>query len=143
MKRLIGALMLVLAAAQPRTSQNIPTPTPAFEIQGPTIVAFFPPMTDADLDADPDMNEVLSDFQLYVSAAKGPLQKSGVDFQVATARSFEIRIGTKVRLVQTGRVGIGYYFVALGKKAYVQYGVMTDAEILETAAKYFGIPIGK
>ena len=143
MKRLIVALMFVFAATNPGYCQDTPTPIPAFEVHGPTIVAFFPHMSDADMDADPDMNEVLSDFQLYVGAASGPLKRSGVDFQMASARAFQVRIGTKVRLFQTGKIGIGYYFVAPGKRAYVQYGVMTDADILETAGRYFGIAIKK
>ena len=143
MKRLIGALMLVYAATAFGSQQISSSPTPCFEIRKPTIVAFFPPVTEAELEADPDTNEVLSDFQLYAGAASGPLQKSGIDFQVATARSFEIHIGGKVRLIQTGKIGIGYYFVEPGKKAHVEYGVMTDADIFAAASEYFGIAVRK
>ena len=143
MNRLIGALMFVLVVTQSGIAQSATSTIPTFEIKKPTIVAFFPPFKDADLDADPDLNEVLSDFQFYAGAAKGPLQRSGVVFQDATARSFRILIGSKARLIQTGKSGVGYYFIAPGQKAHIQYGVMTDADILETAGKYFGIPISK
>lgn len=142
MKRLIGALMFVFTAMAFGSQRTSPSPTPSFEIQKPTIVAFFPPVTEAELEANPDTNEVLSDFQFYACAVIGPLQRSGIDFEVATARAFEIHIRGKVHLFQTGKIGVGYYFLAPRKKAHVEYGVMTDADIFAAAEKYFGIAVG-
>jgi hypothetical protein len=33
----------------------------------------------------------------------------------------------------------GYYFIAHGKKPHVEYGVMTDADLLAAAKQYFGV----
>jgi hypothetical protein len=44
-----------------------------------------------------------------------------------------------VVLFRLGKVKVGYYFVAPGKKPRIKYGVMTDADILQMADEYFGI----
>jgi hypothetical protein len=141
MKRLIVALMLAIAGTGWGYSQIAPKPLPVFDVHKPTIVAFFPHVTDAEMESNPDTNEVLGDFQLYAGAASKPLREAGIDFQSADTRSFTIRSGSKVRTFHTGKIGIGYYFIAPGKKPHVEYGVMVDADILDVASKYFGIAI--
>src|SRR5580692_1570746 len=39
-------------------------------VNRPTVVAFFPPVTDAELTKDPDTNESLADFQLYATSVR-------------------------------------------------------------------------
>lgn len=117
------------------------TPVPTFVIERPTIIAFFPPMTDAELENNPDMNEVLADFQLYASQASPRLKNSGVDFEVASAVTFRVSKGGVIHTFKSGKVKVGYYFVAPGKLAHVEYGVMTDDDILAAAAKYFQLPV--
>jgi hypothetical protein len=56
---------------------------------GRTVVAFFPPVTDAELKKDPDTNEALTDFQLYAIRAHEPLKKAGVEFHELYVHSFE------------------------------------------------------
>jgi len=56
-------------------------------------------------------------------------------------RSFQTRTGAKVRTFQTGKAGVGYYFIAPGKEPHVEYGVMTDEDLLVVARKYFGVVI--
>jgi hypothetical protein len=112
-----------------------------FVIHRPTIVAFFPPVTRSDLDSDEDTNEALSDFQFCAGEVRAPLRNAGIDFLDADAPSFRIRIGTKVHIFHTGKISVGYYFIAPGKKAHVEYGVMTDAGLLDVARKYFGVAI--
>jgi hypothetical protein len=33
----------------------------------------------------------------------------------------------------------GYYLVAYGKKPQIEYGVMTDTDLLDLAKQYFGL----
>lgn len=141
MKRLIGALMFVVFWIASGYAQTATPTIPTFVVHGPTIVAFFPHVTDAEMESNPDTNEVLGDFQLYVGAASKPLREAGIDFQVVDGRAFNIRIGTKVRGFHSGKIGIGYYFIAPGKKPRIEYGVLVDADILDVANKYFGIAI--
>jgi hypothetical protein len=141
MKRLICALVLSGVWSATSASQAADGPPPTFAVHGPTIAAFFAPVTRSDLDNDPDTNEALSDFQYYAGLVGAPLRKAGIDFREADARSFRIRNGSRLRTFRIGKIGVGYYFVAPGRKPQIEYGVMTDSDLLDKARKYFGIPI--
>jgi hypothetical protein len=110
---------------------------PAFVVRGPTIVAFFPPVKQAELESNPGMNETLADFQFYAMQVREPLRKAGIDFHQVNASSFRIRIGTKLTAFRTGDK-VGYYLVAPGKKPRIEHGVETDVGLLEIASEYFG-----
>ncbi len=138
MKQLIGLLTLVIASAT-GNCQNAGKTVTTFVVQRPTIVAFFAPAKQSDNDAD--ANEVLSDFQLYASRAHPHLKKAGIDFTVATTTSFKVRTGMKLRSFRTGKIGVGYYFIAPDKEPHAEYGVMTDSDLLDLARQYFGMAI--
>lgn len=114
---------------------------PSFQIRKPTIIAFFPPLSDMELDADPDMSDALDDFQDAADEVRGRVKKAGVDFEETYTRSFTVRVGAKTVVFRTGKDDVGYYFIAPGKKPHVEYGVMTDDDILGVAHDYFGVPI--
>jgi hypothetical protein len=137
MKQLIGLLTLFALSAATGNSQNAGKTVPTFVIQRPTIVAFFAPAKQSDNDAD--TNEVLGDFQLYATRAHPHLEKAGIDFIVATTVSFRVRTGMKLRSFRTGKIGVGYYFIAPDKEPHVEYGVMTDTDLLDRARQYFGM----
>src|SRR5579862_3709122 len=111
-------------------SFSVPAAEPtAFVVRRPTIVAFFPPFTQADLEADPDMNESMSDFQTYTERVREPFRKAGVDFHEVYALSFRIRIGAKLTTFRPGKTKAGYYFVVPGKKPHIEYGITTDSDL--------------
>ena len=109
--------------------------TPTFDIRRPTVVAFFPPVTQS----HPDKNEALADFQLYATQVREPLEKAGVDFKEVYARSFRVHMGKTVTMFRPVKVEVGYYFIAPGKKPRIEYGVATDGDILHVANEYFGM----
>jgi hypothetical protein len=82
--------------------------------------------------------EQSADFQIYAGAVQEPLKKAGIDFYVVYARSFRVRVGKSVTRFRPGKVDVGYYFIVPGKEPRIQYGVMTDADLLQAAAEYFG-----
>ena len=112
---------------------------PAFVIRRATIVAFFPPMSQTELERDPGMNETLEDFQLYAMRVREPLAKIGVDFKQVYARSFRVTNAGKTRTFRPDPLVVGYYFAAPGKTPRIEYGVATDADLVEKARKYFGV----
>jgi hypothetical protein len=141
MKRLLLAVVLIAAAIIDGYSQPVGKQPQTLVVHHATIVAFFPPVTRAELDSDEDNNEALSDFQFYTGKARAPLQQAGIDLREVDARSFSIRVGKEIRIFRTGKIGIGYYFIAPGRKPHVEYNVMADEDILEAAHKYFRIAI--
>ena len=54
---------------------------PIIPVNGPTVVAFFPPVTEAELEKDPDANETLADFQTYTSRVREPFRSPGSSFK--------------------------------------------------------------
>src|ERR1700688_2288035 len=109
-------------------------------VDRPTVVAFFPPVTDAEMDKDPDTNEVLSDFQLYAREARKRLEAAGIQFREIYATSFEVQVHGKATAFRPNKIKVGYYCVAPDKSPRIQYGVMTDVDILRVATEYFHLP---
>jgi hypothetical protein len=101
------------------------------------ILAFFLPVTEAELSKHPDTNTALDDFQFYARNVRQPLEKQGIEFREVYQRQFAIRSGTKVYKFAPRKTGVGYYFVAPGKKPHIEYGVMTDADLLRAADDFF------
>ena len=107
-------------------------------VHGPTIVAFFPPVTRTELQKDPDTNETLADFRLYATRVREPLKKSGIEFYELYAHSFRIRVGKAITTFRPPKEQVGYYLVAPGKKPRIEYGVISDLDLLDIAHEYFG-----
>lgn len=140
--RFVWALFLLAAWIGVGNSQEISAkPRPTLVIHGPTVVAFFAPITEKELENNSDENEALGDFQFYNSNAKSTLHNAGIEFLEADYVSFRIRIGKTVRTYRTDKMGVGYIFISPGKAPRIESGVMTDEDLLQVARKYFGVPI--
>ncbi|MGB0063818.1 MAG: hypothetical protein WBP85_05175 [Terracidiphilus sp.] len=138
MKR-IGCLLLFAACiAGTAVAQNNAKRTPVFVIYGPTIIAFYPHFSQKDLDTGEGDAEAMDDFSYYADQVEGRLKKAGIEFLSEEAKSFKVRDGARVLSFSGGKISIGYYFIAPGKEPRVEYGVMTDEDILGVAAQYFG-----
>jgi hypothetical protein len=125
-----------IAHAQPMRHQ-----TSLIAIHGPSIVAFFFPMTEAEANSGEGDAEALDDFNFYFYSVEKRLKKAGIEFQQFSGRSFTVLDGGKRRSFHTGKIGIGYYFIAPGKEPHVEYGVMTDEDLVDASQKYFGFAI--
>jgi len=110
---------------------------PVVLVAGPTIVAFFP-VTKAELQKDADANEALADFQFYARQVREPLKRTGIEFSEVYADSFRVRIGQEVTVFRPTEGNVGYYLIVPGKKPRIEYGVMTNTDLLQVAKDYFG-----
>ncbi len=90
---------------------------PIFVITKPTVIAFFPPVTNERL---ADGCESLSDFAFYAKSAETPLKKAGIDFHVVYATSFSIRQDKSTTTFRPTEATGGYYFIAPNKKPFVE-----------------------
>src|SRR5260370_11043012 len=120
MKRLVLPLVCVsfLLGSSPLQSAK---KTPTFDVHGPTILAFFQPVTEAELLKDPDTNTALDDFQFYAREARQPLEKKGIELPEVYAHPISIR-RTAARSTFTPRkIPGGYYLVAPCKKPHIAY----------------------
>jgi hypothetical protein len=108
-------------------------------IAKPTILAFFEPASQTSSKNDSaDSNEAFADFEFYGRQAFAPLEKMGVDYREILASGFVVKVGGATTNFRSAK-GVGYYFIAPGKKPRIQYGVMTDVGIVEAAHNYFAI----
>lgn len=138
---LCGAIAVVLLLLTIGFRDARAAKAPVFTVRTRTVVAFFAPVTDRDLD-DEDTNEDLSDFQYYDDEVRAPFKTAGIDLHETYTRSFSIRLKGKILEFHTPRNNnVGYYFIGPGKKPHVEYGVMTDEDLLDVAHDYFGIPV--
>jgi len=110
--------------------------TPTFVVRSPTVLAFFPPVTQEDLR---DGNETLNDFQFYASQLRDAFARLGIDFEEVYARSFRVTTGGKTTIFKPGRVGVGYYLIAPGKRPRIEHGIEAAAGLPQIAKEYFGI----
>lgn len=131
----LAVVLLMLGISAQGLSQ-----VPVIEIQRGTIIAFYTsaPKT---ANADADSNEALSDFQFYAGRVKQPLSKLSIDFKELYVRCFRLHLGGGDIVFRPKPDAVGYYLIAPGKKPHVEYGVMTDADLLLVAQRYFGLPV--
>jgi hypothetical protein len=138
MKQLMSAIVYFALCTFP-VATGAAEKQPVIVVRGPTVVAFFEPVPQSKLDKDPDTNESLADFQLYAENVREPLRKEGIEFHELYTHSFQLRVGNKLTTFRPIKVTVGYYFVVPGKKPHIEYGVMTDSDLLQVANEYFGI----
>ena len=128
---------------QPSSAQEITVAAaekpPLVAVAGPTVVAFFPLVTDAEMRKDPDTNESLADFQVYARRVREPFKRAGVEFHELYAHSFRVRVGNATAVFCPGKAEVGYYFIAPGKRPRIEYGVRTDDDLFNIANQYFGL----
>jgi hypothetical protein len=98
---------LMVGASPSGIAQN----TPTFDIRRPTIVAFFPPVTQSELSKDIDTATAMDDFQFYAAKVRQPLEEIGVDFKDVYAHSFRVCLGKSVTTFRPTKVNDGYYLV--------------------------------
>ena len=135
MNRTFWVIVVVAGLAGSSLSPQRVSQVPVLEIHGATIIAFFPPGSNRG--GSDDANEALSDFQFYANRVKKPLSGMGVDFKELYVRSFRVHLG-KGALIFHPKEDVGYYLIAPGKRPHVEYGVMTDADLMLVAKRYFG-----
>jgi hypothetical protein len=111
---------------------------PLLEVKGPTVIAFFPPVTRDQINKDADLNETLSDFQHHFQSAKPTLENAWIKVHEIYAKSFNVKLQAATTTFKPKNASAGYYLVMPGKKPKIHYGVVTDLDLPYIAADYFG-----
>jgi hypothetical protein len=110
-------------------------------VSGPTVIAFFPLVTPAELNNDPDTNEALADFQFCAKTVRKPLHNMGVAFEEIYGPSFGVQVGARITTFRPGKVHVGYFFVAPNRKPRIDCGVLTEVDLRQIASEYFGLSV--
>jgi hypothetical protein len=121
------------------TAALVAVPKVRVDIQGPTILAIFPPEPKDPQPKEQGAKTALPEFELRASRISAQLKDQGIQFRRVDAGSFSIRIGKTLTTFESVRGQFGYYFIAPDKEPHAEYGPMSDADLLRTAEEYFGI----
>jgi len=107
-------------------------------VKGPTVVAFEPALTQAQLDSSEQLATVLGDFEHYLSEASDSLEVLG--FALVQRPTGPIRLleasGSREVRPSSDSSYVGYVFVAPGRRPRVYYGVKTDGQLLAAARMF-------
>ena len=149
----VGALMFVIAAGlacgprgpaeeppagTPARTTALSTAKKAVVVTGPTLVAFFA-ISQSEVDADPDGAEALGDFRHHLGGARAALERAG--FAVHETYADTVRLLVSGRTIdfrpREHSVRIGYYLIAPGRAPQIEYGVLTNDDVVDVAMAYF------
>jgi hypothetical protein len=130
------ALAAALASATALHAQQADTAT--VFVRGPTVVACFEPVTDAQLDRDPDLATTLDDWQWHWSDSARSLRAHGVVAEARMTGWVKLALPGRLRLVRCP--GAGYVLAEPERQPKVLRGVTTGSDLLDAAAAYFRRP---
>lgn len=100
-------------------------------IHGPTVLAHFP-VTQAEVDADDDVGEALTDFQFYLGNARDDLGRLGVAVAERYTPTVRYRLGDRVVTFAPPRdSGVAYVLLMPDRGPRIYYGVLTATDLLE------------
>jgi hypothetical protein len=155
MKALVVLLLGILACAQrpspPRrdSARAVVSAAPSDSVQdtadsmmvaidGPTLIAFYPAVTQAQVDSSEELATVFDDFSYHLSSASDSLRALGI-----TIKSRPIG---EIRFVEAGQrrqflpardsAEFGYLLVAPGRAQRVFYSVMSNSDLVQAAHEY-------
>jgi hypothetical protein len=127
---------IVSCSATGQEVTNIPT-CGTYRIASPTVVAFF---NYASVQPnDPNLPDVIEDFRLTVQRLRERLDDSVIAVHECYQSWFEVNVpGKALQHFTVGPEGAGYYLVSPAVPAKVEYGVMTDEDVINLMRQHFG-----
>lgn len=136
-KAALLGLLLVACAGQSikRPSQEFAQmPDSAWiDVNGPTLVGFYPIVSNAELDADDDLATVLDDFAYHFGTASDSLQAQGYAMSMRGGDTIWLRTAARrwsvVRAADSAAVG--YLFADAQARHVTIYGVRTYVDLIE------------
>jgi hypothetical protein len=146
------ALVLVAVAIQAceRTTSDAPADRasdPTFmavpdsewvDVSGPTLIAFYPIVSDDEIERDADLATVLDDFSYHIGTAMDSLDAAGFKVHYRGGDTIWTRSGSKrSRLLRPAdSASIGYVWTdTLGHQSII-YGVRTYIDLIEYAHEF-------
>lgn len=107
-------------------------------VRGPTLIAFFPRMSQAQVDSSADLSETLGDFSYHLSTALDSLRALGITVEQRPVDAIDIiEAHERRRFVPANDSSdVGYVFVAPGRHDRTFYGVMTNSDLLAKAREF-------
>lgn len=108
------------------------------EVRGPTLVAFYPLMSNAELEADPALAGALDDLAYHIGTAMDSLHAAGYGVEYCSGDTVWMRTGTvRSRFVRSpDSAAVGYVFTDTTGRRAVIYRVLTHLDLVEYAHEF-------
>ena len=119
--------------ASTATAQSPVPDSMAVRVHGPTLISFYPTVTQAQIDSSEDLATVLDDFSYHLSTAQDSLRAMGftiIDHPPGTIRIIDATGSRDIALVPDS-ADVGFVFVAPGRRDRVMYGVTTGSDLID------------
>lgn len=110
----------------------------AVHVRGPTLITFYPTVTQAQVDSNEDLATVLDDFSFHLSAARDSLLALGftiIDHPPGIVRVIDGAAARDIALAPDS-ADVGFVFVAPGRQDRVLYGVTTGIDLIDAGHKF-------
>src|SRR5271157_2091 len=131
-----------VASTPTYSTKRIHENTGVISIAGPTIIAYFvTTQKEIDQDSGGNISEALGDFQTFVNNIDQYSMTKGIRIYQTYKDTIRYKIGRKLEVFhpKVDSEKVGYIFINQQKKLKIQYGVMTDEDILGFAEEIFKI----
>ena len=130
--------------ASTATAQSPVPDSTAVHVHGPTLISFYPTVTQAQIDSSEELATVLDDFSYHRSTAQDSLRAMG--FTIVDRPPGTVRIdgasGSRDIALAPDSADVGFVLVAPDRRDRVMYGVMTGSELIDAGHKFLaGVPI--
>jgi len=108
------------------------------EVRGPTLVAFYPLKSNAELEADPALAGALDDLAYHIGTAMDSLHAAGYGVEYCSGDTVWMRAGNlRSRFVRSpDSADVGYVFTDTTGRRAVIYGVRTYLDLVEYAREF-------
>ena len=110
----------------------------AVRVHGPTLISFYPTVTQAQIDSSEDLATVLDDFSYHLSTAQDSLRAMGfaiIDHPPSTIRIIDAS-GSRDIALAPDSADVGFVFIAPGRWERVMSGVMTGGDLIDAGHKF-------
>jgi hypothetical protein len=127
------------ATAMPATLPGVDST--AVSVVGPTLIAFYPDVSQAQADSSEALSTVLDDYSFHLSTASDSLRKLGFVIVERAHGPIHILSGSSSREVVPApdSADVGYIFTAPGRQDSIAYGVMTNGDLIDAGTAFLGL----
>jgi hypothetical protein len=108
------------------------------DLKGPTLIGFYPIVTNAQIDADQDLATVLDDFSYHFGSASDSLAALGFTLTMRGGDTLWLRTTSDRWMVTRPRdsADVGYLLVDPERRQLVMYGVRTNLDLIESGMAF-------
>lgn len=124
------------AGARPKRAEVTALDSAWIRVAGPTLIAFHPSATNAQLEADAALAATLDDLAYHIGTAIPELERLGMAVHYVAGDTVRIRPDSVTWVRAADSLNVGFLLARPGHPARVIYGVRTSSEVIRLATDF-------